>query len=91
MPTFQHTVTTVPTRVLVANKSRQGYTVINQGTVNVFLGKSREVAVSGFKVGLQINASGGAYYDDKHKGEVWILSASATTVQVTEDVSGEVD
>jgi hypothetical protein len=89
MPTFAHTVQTTPTRVLLANPERVSYTIQNTSVEDVYVGKSREVATSGFKTGMKISAGGDSIEDEFHKGEVWIVAASSVSVVVTEDVKGE--
>jgi len=89
MPTFTHRVGTTPTRALISNPKRKSYSIVNDSSVDVFAGKSRNVATSGFKQGINLRANGGSLEDEFHKGEVWTVANTATTVTVVEDVEGE--
>lgn len=75
---------TTPKRVLVRNERRLLYAVINESSVDVYLGFSSTLATSGESKGIKISANGGYYIDPAHKGEVWLIAPSATKVTLIE-------
>ncbi len=73
------------TRVLSPNADRLGFTVKNDSAAVIYYGKDRSVAVAGSNQGLIIQGGGDLIFDDKHKGEVWLITAANVNVTVIED------
>ena len=82
-------VKTVPTRLLVANPKRIGFMIINDSSVDVYVGFDKGVATSGPKKGVPIKANGGFWAYEWHKGEVWAIASTETEVTVVESSEGE--
>ncbi len=85
MPVFEQSATKVPKLVLLANPDRAEYSVINESSVDVWIGYTNLVTASGFSTGIPVLANGGSIEDRWHKGEIWIVSNLPTTVSIVED------
>jgi len=85
MPVFEQRVSTRPLRVLLANHNRSDFSIINESSVDVYVGYAMDVAISGFLTGIPVKASGGSMEDKFHMGEVWIVAGADTSVTAIED------
>jgi len=82
-------VKTIPTRLLVANSKRIGFMIINDSSVDVYVGFDNQVSTTGAKKGVPIKANGGFWAYEWHKGEVWAIAPSETEITVVESSEGE--
>jgi len=80
-------VGTTPTLILGDNPYRASFTIYNPSNVDIYIGygeAGRNVATSGGRQGVRIDANGGTITDDEFLGEVWAIASSVTTIQVIE-------
>ena len=82
-------VRTTPTRLLVSNPDRVVYTIINTSGTDVYVAFDKNVETSGRNAGIPVAANGGVWSDEFHKGEVWAIANSTTSVVVVETTKGE--
>ena len=87
MPTWVEPLkANIPRRILPANPKRICYTIRNDSSVDVYIGKDSRVSTSGFFRGFKVDAGGGTLEDEFHKGEVWAIAESDCEITVNEDV-----
>ena len=89
MPVREIEISTLPKRVFAENKNRVLYAVINESSVDVYLGYDSGVTTSGESKGIKISANGGYYIDPAWKGEVWLVAPSNTVVTILEITAKE--
>ena len=82
-------VLTKPTRLLSRNPKRVVYTIINDSSVDVYVGFDKNVSTTGKTKGILVASGGGVWSDEFHKGEVWAIASSQTQVTVVETTKGE--
>jgi len=83
-------IKTTPTRILVSNPKRIAFMVINDSTVDVYVGYDKNVSTTGKTKGVPIKPNGGYWAYEFHKGELWAIADSETDLIVVENSEGEV-
>jgi hypothetical protein len=73
-------------KVISKNPKRISFSIRNDSGSAVYYGKNRSVSTSGYFQGIKIDPNGGAIEDDSYKGDVYLISASAISVTIVEDV-----
>lgn len=76
-----------PMRVLGGTKSRIAFTLFNDSNYDVYIGFGPGVAVSGASKGVKLGKSGGSFQENDHKGEVYVITATACEITVEDVIS----
>ena len=82
-------VLTKPTRILSANPKRIAFMLINDSSVDVYVGFDKNISTTGPTKGVLLAANGGVWAYEFHKGELWAIASSATEITVVESTEGE--
>lgn len=84
MPTILVPIlTATPTLVLSTNLRRKTFTIKNDTSSNIYIGENQSVTTSGYHQGAIVSSGGGSVEDRWYKGEVYIIQASGSTLNIT--------